>query len=202
MQKLRSHSWGVHSSHEALLEALSMDRGQQVITEAQRNQLIQDILKQQLDQVAFIREAQQEQQILRALVENPDDELARELQGVLQLSEEQKVEISKAAQGLDQEMEAMETLIQCLEAMQSTNWLWNEGVSSIASQFTSIMHPNQLSKFLIWADSNTEALDSLDYCNSPPSQAPPSSAPIFVFGMDDHHHASAATGSHLGDHEH
>mmetsp|Transcript_30192 Transcript_30192/g.69652 ORF Transcript_30192/g.69652 Transcript_30192/m.69652 type:complete len:180 (-) Transcript_30192:836-1375(-) len=179
-----------------------MERGQQEITEAQRTELIQEILKQQLSQVESIREAQREQQILHEAMGNPQDELAKELAEVLNLTSQQKEEITKASEGLDQEVEAMETLVQCLEAMQSTNWLWNEGVTNIANQFTSILHSNQLSKFLLWTDANAEALDSLEYCHAPPGQDPPANSPIFVFGMDDHHTANVATTGQVTDMEH
>lgn len=184
LQKLKAHTWG--TSHEALLEALSMERGQQELSNEERVQLIQDIVQQQRKQVEFLRETQREQEVLLSVVENPEDELSIELQSVLNLTDEQKEDIRKACRGLEKEVQAMETFIQCLDAMQDKAWLWNEGVAQISNQFTSILHTNQLSKFLLWADGNSEALDSLEYCHAPPSQAPPASAPIFVFGMDDH----------------
>eukprot|EP00546_Thalassionema_frauenfeldii_P005695 CAMPEP_0178928946 /NCGR_PEP_ID=MMETSP0786-20121207/20245_1 /TAXON_ID=186022 /ORGANISM="Thalassionema frauenfeldii, Strain CCMP 1798" /LENGTH=553 /DNA_ID=CAMNT_0020604985 /DNA_START=41 /DNA_END=1702 /DNA_ORIENTATION=+ len=191
LQKLKAHTWG--SSHEALLEALSMERGQQELSNEERVELIQEIVQQQRKQVEFLRETQREQQILLAAaspVQDSDDcsknELNLELQKLLNLTESQKEEISKACEGLDKEIHAMETFIVCLEAMQNTSWLWNDGVAKISDQFTSILHPNQVSKFLIWSDANAEALDSLEYCHAPPSQAPPDMAPVFCFGMDDH----------------
>jgi tRNA U34 5-carboxymethylaminomethyl modifying GTPase MnmE/TrmE len=191
LQKLKAHTWG--TSHEALLEALSMERGQQELSNEERVLLIQDIIKQQREQVEFLRETQREQQVLLSLVENPDSELSQELQSILNLSDSQKEDIRISCQGLDKEVEAMETFIQCLDAMKDKSWLLNEGVAQIANQFTSILHPNQLSKFLLWADTNAEALDTLEYCHAPPSQAPPANFPIFVFGMDDH--GSHATGN-------
>eukprot|EP00542_Grammatophora_oceanica_P012371 CAMPEP_0194039606 /NCGR_PEP_ID=MMETSP0009_2-20130614/11718_1 /TAXON_ID=210454 /ORGANISM="Grammatophora oceanica, Strain CCMP 410" /LENGTH=508 /DNA_ID=CAMNT_0038682501 /DNA_START=9 /DNA_END=1538 /DNA_ORIENTATION=- len=187
LQKLKAHSWGSQNNHEALLEALSMERGQQEISPEQRIQLIQDILQQQLQQAEFLREAQMEQQMLKEIVENPEDELSRELQQILQLSPQQQQDVAQATQGLDEEVEAMNTFIECLQAMQNTNWLDNDGVTAITQQFTSILHANQVSKFLLWADANAESLDQLEYCQAPPSQAPPANAPVFVFGMDDHH---------------
>ena len=203
LDKLKNHKWGIGQSHEALLEALSMERGQQEITDSQRTELIQQILKQQLAQVEFIREEQMEQQVLKELVENPDSELSRELEQVLQLTPDQKGEISKSLQGLDQEVEAMETLGQCIEAIHSTNWLFNEEVAAITKQFTSILHANQVSKFLLWTDTNAEAMDTLDYCNAPPSEAPPQTAPLFIFGMDEHQNAiSSSGGAHIGESDH
>ena len=194
MEKLRAHKWG--TSHEALLEALSMERGQQELSNEERIELIQDIVQQQRKQVQFLRETQREQEVLLAVVEHPEDELSKELQALLNLTDAQKEDIRNACQGLEEEVQAMETFIQCLDAMQDKSWLWNEGVAQIANQFTSILHANQLSKFLLWADSNAEALDSLEYCHAPPSSAPPANAPIFVFGMDDH---AAHAGNGNGD---
>jgi hypothetical protein len=163
-----------------------MERGQQEISEEQRQQLLQEILTQQLQQAEFLQEAQMEQSILQLLVEQPNDDLSKEIQEMLQLTPQQQQEISRATQGLDKEVEAMETLVECLQAMQSTGWLTNEGVTALSKEFTSILHPNQLSKFLLWTDANAEAMEQLDYCNAPPGSAPPQSSPTFCFGIDDH----------------
>ena len=186
LRKLKAHTWGTHTSHEALLEALSMERGQQEISEEQRRELLQEILEQQLQQAQFLQEAQMEQSILQLAVEQPDDDLSKELKELLQLTPQQEQEISRATQGLDKEVDAMETLVECLQAMQSTGWLTNDGVTALTKEFTSILHPNQLSKFLLWTDANAEAIEQLDYCNAPPGNAPPQSAPTFCFGIDDH----------------
>jgi len=184
LSKLKAHKWG--TSHEALLEALSMERGQQELSNEERVQLIHDIVKQQRKQVEFLRETQREQQVLLNVVENPDDPMSIELQSMLQLTDEQKENIRDSCQGLEQEVQAMETFIQCLEAMSAKDWLANEGVSQISNQFMSILHANQVSKFLLWTDSNAEALDTLEYCHAPPADALPAGGPIFCFGMDDH----------------
>ena len=47
------------------------------------------------------------------------------------------------------------------------------------------MNPTQMSKFMLWADHNAEAIDQLDYVNAPPANAQPASSPTFVFGIDD-----------------
>mmetsp|Transcript_38714 Transcript_38714/g.44209 ORF Transcript_38714/g.44209 Transcript_38714/m.44209 type:complete len:489 (-) Transcript_38714:402-1868(-) len=190
LQKLKAHTWG--SSHEALSEALSMERGQQELSNEERVQLIQEIVQQQRQQVEFLRETQREQQILLAAShtnrkeKSSGDYLSNELQGLLNLTDNQKDEIQKSCEGLDKEIQAMETFLVCLESMQNTSWLWNDGVAKISDQFTSILHPNQVSKFLIWSDANSEALDSLEYCHAPPSQTSPAITPIFCFGVDDH----------------
>lgn len=56
----------------------------------------------------------------------------------------------------------------------------------------SMLNPGQMSKFLLWTDHNSEAIDQLDYVNAPPASAPPSSAPTFVFGTDDCGHDDGA----------
>jgi len=186
LRKLKAHSWGSHASHEALLEALSMERGQQEISEEQRQQLLREIVEQQLQQALFLQEAQMEQSILQLAVVQPDDELSRELQELLQLTPQQQQEIFRATLGLNKEVEALDTLVACLQAMQSTEWLTNEGVTALTKEFTSILHPNQLSKFLLWTDANAEAIEQLDYCNAPPGDASPQTSPTFCFGIDDH----------------
>jgi len=187
LQKLKAHEWGQGHSHEALLEALGMERGQQALGLEERQALIQDILKQQRDQLAYVREAQLEQQVLKEFVnstEPQDNPLWQELDGVLNLSPEQKNALQNATSGLDEEVEAMVTLETCLEAMKDR--LTNDGVHNLTQQFMSIFHANQVQKFLLWADANAEAIDQLDYCHA----GPPGSSPIFSFGMDDYGGAS------------
>jgi len=186
LQKLKAHEWGKGHSHEALLEALGMERGQQALGLEERQALIQDILTQQRAQLAHLREAQLEQQILKEFCNSnePDNPLWQELQGVLNLSEEQKSSLQTATTGLDEEVEAMETLETCLEAMKDR--LTNDGVHNLTQQFMGIFHTNQIQKFLLWADANAEAIDQLDYCHA----GPPTSSPIFSFGMDDYGGAS------------
>jgi hypothetical protein len=181
LQKLKAHEWGQGHPHEALLEALGMERGQQALKLEERQALISSILEQQRAQLDYLREAQLEQQVLKEFVSGnePNDPLWQELQGVLNLSEDQKTSLQRATSGLEEEVQAMETLEQCLDAM--SNRLTNDGVHSISSQFLQIFHPNQIQKFLLWTDANAEAIDQLDYCHS----SPPAASPIFSFGMDD-----------------
>jgi len=42
-----------------------------------------------------------------------------------------------------------------------------------------------MSKFLLWVDHNSEAIDQLDFVNAPSESALPSNAPFFAFGIDD-----------------
>lgn len=182
LKQLKAHEWGRDDNHKALLDALGMERGQQAIPPDQRATIIRDILNHQMQQVQLLRQAQLEQECLAFMVaeENADDEMVRELQEILQLSEEQKQELQTSSQGLDKEVEALETIAASLQAMQENDWLVNEGVQTITDQFTSIMHKNQLSKFLLWTDANVEAIDQLDHVQVQPLQG----APLFMFGVE------------------
>lgn len=207
LAKLRSHRWGAGADHEALLEALSMERGQQNIDASQRRELIQSILAQQREQVANVMECQLENMVLGwiagrggegssegagAKVKNGDgtvdgeaDQLAKELEDVLRLTPDQKSRLVKATDGVEQERKAIETVDSCLEAMMTHSWLTNAGVEECAEQFMSILNPGQVSKFLLWTDHNSESIDRLDYVRAPPAGAPPQNGPTFAFGMDD-----------------
>jgi hypothetical protein len=180
LKQLQAHEWGQFDDHKALLNALGMERGQQAIRPEQRGELIQDILAQQLKQVELLRQAQLEQECLALLAEDDQDELSKELQEVLQLSDNQKQHLRASSQGLDKEIEALETVASSLQAMLENEWLLNEGVQNIVDQFTSILHKNQLSKFLLWTDTNVDAIDQLDHVQVQPLQG----APIFTFGVE------------------
>lgn len=177
---MQAHEWGQHDDHKALLNALGMERGQQAIRPDQRSGIIQDILTQQLKQVELLRQAQLEQECLAMLAEDDNDELSKELQEVLQLSTTQKEDLRASCRGLDKEIEALETVASSLQAMLENEWLLNEGVQNIVEQFTSILHKNQLSKFLLWTDANVEAIDQLDHVEVQPLQG----APFFTFGVE------------------
>jgi DNA repair exonuclease SbcCD ATPase subunit len=135
-----------------------------------------------MQQVELLRQAQVEQECLAMVAndENCDDEMTRELQELLQLSDSQKAELRESSKGLDKEVQALETVAASLQAMRENDWLLNEGVQKITDQFTSILHKNQQSKFLLWTDANAEAIDQLDHVQVQPLQ----SAPIFSFGVD------------------
>ncbi|CAJ1953258.1 unnamed protein product [Cylindrotheca closterium] len=180
LKQLGAHQWGETDDHKALLDALGMERGQQAIRPEQRSEIIQDILTQQLQQVELLRQAQMEQQCLIMLAEGEQDELSQELEGILQLSDDQKEQLRLSAKGLENEIEALETVISSLQTMLENKWLLNEGVQSIVDQFTSILHKNQVSKFLLWTDTNMEAIDQLDHVNVQPLQ----DAPVFTFGVE------------------
>jgi hypothetical protein len=185
LKKLQAHEWGQDDDHKVLLDALGMERGQQAIGPEQRTEIVEDILKQQMKQVELLRQAQMEQECL-VMVANlvqgggEGDELALELQEILQLSEAQKADLRGSSRGLEKEVEALETVSASLRAMQENDWLLNEGVQKITDQFTSILHKNQQSKLLLWTDANAEAIDQLDHVQVQPLQ----SAPTFAFGVE------------------
>ena len=192
-----------------------MDRGQQHIPAEKRKELIQSILLQQREQVATIRDVQTEIMMLGLFSrygEEDDEqkkadagaavtgagegedaeaiaaeeaELARELQELLSLTPEQKEQLRKTTEGLEEERRAIDTIDSCLEALASNDWLLNSGVEECTDRFMSILNPSQTSKFLLWADNNSEAIDQLDYVKAPPASAPPVDAPIFYFGMEE-----------------
>mmetsp|Transcript_28785 Transcript_28785/g.30949 ORF Transcript_28785/g.30949 Transcript_28785/m.30949 type:complete len:542 (-) Transcript_28785:285-1910(-) len=190
LNQLQTHEWGKDSdNHKALLDALGMERGQQAISPEQRTSIIQDILKQQMQQVNMLQEAQREQEFLALLAsqeENQNDDaeddnkIFVELQDILQLSTDQKRKLRESSKGLDKEVEALETVSASLQAMQQNDWLLNEGTQKITNQFTSILHKNQQSKLLLWTDANAEAVDQLDHVQVQPLQ----SAPVFYFGVE------------------
>lgn len=163
-----------------------MERGQQALSLEERQALISQILEQQRTQLAYLREAQLEQQVLKEFVtSNEENGLWQELERVLNLSPEQKMSLATATAGLDEEVEAMETLETCLVALKDR--LAQDGaIDSLTNQFMGIFHQNQVQKFLLWSDANAEAIDQLDYCHAGPPQA----SPIFSFGMDDYGGAS------------
>ena len=209
LQQLKAHEWGVptsgpaastaanttsEKSHQSLLEALCMDRGQQVISSEQRAQQVQDILEQQLEQIEMLRQLQFEQHLLAATAgggetsEFDDEEvaqMAQELNEVLGLTDEQKNQLRSASSGLSEEMIAMDTVYSSLTMMKENEWLVNQGVQDITDQFTSILHKNQMSKFLLWADANVEAIDQLDHVHAAPKTAPHPQGPIFTFGVEN-----------------
>lgn len=180
MKQLQAHEWGENDDHQALLDALGMERGQQAIRPDQRSGIIRDILTQQLKQVELLRQSQLEQECLAMLLEHDQDDLSNELQDILQLSTSQKEQLRESCKGLDKEVEALDTVSSSLQAMLENDWLINEGVQNIVDQFTGILHKNQLSKFLLWTDANMEAIDQLDHVQVQPLQG----APIFTFGVE------------------
>ena len=193
LTKLKSHQWG-SGNCEGLIQALSMERGQQHLDENNRIKLIVNIVNQQRDQVQSLMDAHLETMMLtwmgkvsqgEATVQENSEEgkLVSELADVLRLTPEQQVQLSKMDDGRE-EQKAIATIDICLEAIMNNNWLMNDGVEECTNQFASILNPSQMSKFMIWTDQNSDAIDCLDYVNAPPASAPPSNSPIFSFGVD------------------
>lgn len=197
LSKLRAHQWGAEdsSNHEALIEALSMERGQQPLTAEKRRELISSIVSQQREQVANLLDCQLESWILSELANaqssdsnamqqnDPElDQLTSELQSVLSLSPEQLSRIQKSSKGSSCEIKDLYAIDDCLKSIQDNNWLLDEGVDEISSQFTSILNPAQLSKFLLWSDHNADAIEKLDYVNVGASVE---NGPVFEFGIDE-----------------
>lgn len=195
LNQLEAHEWGKDTEdHKSLLDALGMERGQQAITPEERNSIIQDILKQQMQQVDLLQQAQREQEVLAMLAAEAskdegekkygdsieDMKMLSELQEILQLTDDQKEKMRDSTKDLDKEVEALGTVSASLQAIQKNDWLLNEGVQKITDQFTSILHKNQHSKLLLWTDANAEAVDQLDLVQVQPLQ----SAPIFSFGVE------------------
>lgn len=183
--QLKQHEWGLNANASALAEALSMDRGQQELTPAERCQAATDILTQQLQFLQQLEELMQEQfvlhQVARAVVAGESASEWKDLQDALQLSMEQAQSLVQQANGWEDEWNALMTVKSSLQAMKENDWLWNEGCSEISEQFLSILHKNQISKFLLWADQNAEAIEELD-CVHPINTV--SNAPVFQFGVD------------------
>jgi hypothetical protein len=79
--------------------------------------------------------------------------------------------------------------------MMENEWLVNQGVDDCIEQFSSIMNPGQMSKFLLWTDHNSEAIDQLDFLNAPPAGSEPAQSPVFAFGVDDVNQQDDGTGA-------
>ena len=190
LTKLRSHQWSTDdNNHDALIEALSMERGQQPLTPESRRELIQSIVAQQKEQVDNLLECQLENWILSSLASKETDEkneeldeLTNELQSILELTPQQLADIKQASTGCMREIQDLNTVSSCLDAIISNEWLLDSGVDEMASQFTGILNPAQLSKFLLWTDHNSDAIEKLDYVNVGVGVE---NGPVFEFGVDE-----------------
>ena len=202
LSKLRSHRWGSNIvDHEALIEALSMERGQQPLTPEKRRELVQSIIAQQREQVTNLLECQLENWILGTLVDsyanfssdpeacvnksNHEEELTQvtsELLSILQLTPNQLSLIKQSSQGCVHEVQDLFTVDKCLQSINANQWLLDEGVDEVAGQFTSILNPTQLSKFLLWSDHNADPIEKLDFVNVLSGVG---SGPVFEFGVDE-----------------
>jgi len=158
-----------------------MDRGQQVLTAEQRKEAAADILDQQLQYIELMQEVMEEQFVLQQLARTGGGGELDDLKQALQLSPEQQQQLADSANGWEEEWQALQLVKASLQAMKDNNWLWNEGSSQVAEEFMSILHKNQIQKFLLWADHNVEAIDELDMVNAP-TQVP--QGPVFHFGVN------------------
>merc|ERR1740139_1181786 len=168
-----------------------MERGQQSLPH-----LLREILAQQREQVANLREAQAQMNTLAWLArrgggdaapeqKDEEEQIAKELAEVLRPTPAQQAQLQQATEGADDEYRALATIDTCLETLQDHAWLMNTGVEECTDIFSSILNPQQFNKFLIWTDHNSEAIEQLDYINAPPTDSPPSNSPIFQFGIDE-----------------
>jgi len=69
-----------------------------------------------------------------------------------------------------------------LKSIHSNQWLLDEGVDGVAAQYTSVLNPAQLSKFLLWSDHNAYQIEKLNCVNV---LAGVESEPVFEFGFDE-----------------
>lgn len=181
-----------------------MDRGQQQIDAQKRKELITTILAQQREQVRTLMDCQLENMTLAWIAQHGEavdgmgdadmgnesakaelDGLASELNQILDLTPDQKRQLQLSTGGIEEERHAIQVIDASLTALMSNSWLMNKGVEECADKVTEILNPTQMSKFLLWADHNSEAIDELDYVNAPAGDAPPSANPTFVFGFDE-----------------
>lgn len=187
LEQLKAHEWGQQDHPKALAEALSMDRGQQVLSAEQRKQAAKDILQQQLQYLDMLQDVMQEQYVLYQVVKAGREGSAEQKQELddlrqsLQLTHEQENQLLETAAGWDDEWEALQLVKASMLAMKDNEWLWNEGCTKVADEFMGLLHKNQISKFLLWADHNVEAIDQLDGVNAPESVP---EGPVFHFGVN------------------
>eukprot|EP00520_Triparma_pacifica_P019085 CAMPEP_0118670276 /NCGR_PEP_ID=MMETSP0785-20121206/21371_1 /TAXON_ID=91992 /ORGANISM="Bolidomonas pacifica, Strain CCMP 1866" /LENGTH=315 /DNA_ID=CAMNT_0006565061 /DNA_START=145 /DNA_END=1089 /DNA_ORIENTATION=- len=198
LAKLKEHKWGT-GQHESLLEALSMDRGQQALPQSDRKALIQTILTQQYSHVCNLLDSQLESVVLNLYcrskqgegggVQGVDEEtkkgrieIFKEIDDLLGLSQAQVEKLSKATSSSLKNRGAITTSLLALNALKDSEWLQNSGIETTTSRFLNILNPTQTSKFLLWTDNNSESIELLDYVNAPKEGALPNKAPVFFFG--------------------
>jgi hypothetical protein len=189
VKQLQNHQWGSSAGADpaALLEALSMDRGQQQLTAIERTETANGILHQQLAFLQQLEDVMQEHHILfevaRATANGTLDQSEwADVGNSLQLSMEQCQSLLQQSAGWDEEWHALQTIKTSLLALKENKWLWNEGCAAITDQFLAILHKNQISKFLFWADHNAEAIEELDAVHAVDQVT---DSPIFQFGIDN-----------------
>ena len=197
LQKLHQLQWGDdcstsnsadnnNNNNTELLNALSLDRGQDELTSIERQQAAALALAQQLQAVLQLEQVMEEQFALYQVALGNSSVLAdsnssEEL--VLELSDEQKRYLVEQARTWQDEWDALQTTKEMLQALQEHEWLWkNNGIQEAAEPFKSLLSKQQRTKWYIWADANGDALDEL-YVAEP--QHNNSDGPLFQFGTED-----------------
>jgi hypothetical protein len=145
LQQLQAHEWGAQDNASALTEALSMDRGQQVLDRASRQQAAHDILEQQLQLMDQLQDMMHEQYLLQQLASNNSSEFD-DLKEALQLSDEQVQQLSAQQSGWAEEWAALQTVKASLQAMKENVGCRMKDVPNAAEAFLAIC-TEQVSKF-------------------------------------------------------
>jgi hypothetical protein len=197
LNKLQQHKWG-EGQHEALLEALGMDRGQQSLPREERKALIKSILEQQGEMVENMLDVQTETVLLTEFSKWKKSPAAasssttaeqqaifKEMADILKLTGEQTDQLARISPGVLSDRNGLSTIKSGLGAVVSNKWLENAGVEDACDKFMSILNPTQVSKFLLWTDNNSEAIDNLDYVNAPAANSAVQKVPTFYFGDQD-----------------
>lgn len=182
LESLKKHQWGLQDDSGALIEALSLDRGQQHLTVEERRLASFDILDQQLRFVEMLEDCMREQYVLFHLTRETGE--LSDLKDALRLSPEQCTRLADSASGWEDDWSALQTVKSSLEAMRNSGWLLSESGNSVVEGFLSIFHKTQISKLLLWSDHNCDSIDDLDFVHA--SFDPnPASGPVFQFGISN-----------------
>ncbi|GAX23337.1 hypothetical protein FisN_27Lh113 [Fistulifera solaris] len=179
LQKLHNLQWGETSTE--LLNALSLDRGQDELKSTERQQAAAQALAQQLQAVLQLEQIMEEQfAVYQVAMGNPlflgegNEDLA------LELTDEQRLVLQEQAKTWQEEWDALQTTKEMLQALQEHEWLWKNGIHEAAEPFKSLLSKQQRTKWYIWADANGDALDEL-YVVEPQY----ADGPLFQFGTED-----------------
>ena len=120
LEQLKAHEWGKSDNAGALAEALSMDRGQQVLDLSERQKEAAALLNQQLEWVHMLEDILMEDYVLHQIADNQtaDNPEIQELAASLQLSPEQLRQVQESKAGWQEEWDALQTVKASLVAMQ------------------------------------------------------------------------------------
>ncbi|GAX28240.1 hypothetical protein FisN_27Hh110 [Fistulifera solaris] len=184
LQRLKEHEWGNSDDPPSLLQLLSMERGQDDLDPAQRQEVIASLLSQQLQVVQQLQELMQEQYALYEVATSDSTEF-EELASILELTSSQRNEIRAQATGWMQEWQALQTVEDSLINMQENEWLSKNGVPEMVEELYALFNKNQLTKFLIWTDVNREAIDLVNIVNAVSNMGIEHDGPVFQFGVEN-----------------